>query len=181
MIGRARWPSSSRRMAARCGDAFWARRAASPPSAPTATMSRADASRPGQSLLLLLDSLQPVGVSTVILDQNNLLPLLGAAAAQNSILPVQVIESGAFLSIGTTVVPVVSATYGTPILRASLAYENGAEARVDLKYGSLEILPLSSGEAGRLTIKCLRGADIGFGPGRGGTIPVTGGAQTFDG
>ena len=142
-----------------------------------------DASRPGQSLLLLLDSLQPVGVTTVILDQNNLLPLLGAAAAQNNILPVQVIESGAFLSVGTVVVPVVSANYGTPILRATLTYENGAEARVDLKYGSLETLPLSSGETGKLTIQCLRGADVGFGPGRGGTISVTGGALgvVFDG
>ena len=35
--------------------------------------SLSDASRPGQGLLLLLDSLQPVGVTTVILDQNNLL------------------------------------------------------------------------------------------------------------
>ncbi len=142
-----------------------------------------DASRPGQGLLLLLDSLQPVGVSTVILDQNNLLPLLGAAAAQNNILPVQVIESGAFLSAGTVVVPVVSANYGTPILRANLTYENGSEARVDLKYGSLETLPLPSGEAGKLTIQCLRGADVGFGPGRGGSIPVTGGALgvVFDG
>ena len=142
-----------------------------------------DASRPGQSLLLLLNSLQPVGVSTVILDQNNLLPLLGAAAAQNNILPVQVIESGAFLSVGTVVVPVVSANYGTPILRATLTYENGAEARVDLKYGSLETLPLSSGESGKLTIQCLRGADVGFGPGRGSTISVTGGALgvVFDG
>jgi len=142
-----------------------------------------DASRPGQCLLLLLDSIQPVGVSTVILDQNNLLPLLGAAAAQNNILPVQVIESGAFLSVGTVVVPVVSAIFGTPILRATLTYENGAEARVDLKYGSLETLPLSSGETGKLTIQCLRGADVGFGPGRGGTISVTGGALgvVFDG
>jgi hypothetical protein len=142
-----------------------------------------DASRPGQSLLLLLDSLQPVGVSTVILDQNNLLPLLGAAAAQNNILPVQVIESGAFLSVGTVVVPVVTANYGTPILRATLTYENGTEARVDLKYGSLELLPLSSGEAGKLTIQCLRGADVGFGPGHGGSISVTGGALgvVFDG
>jgi hypothetical protein len=142
-----------------------------------------DASRPGQSLLLLLDSLQPVGVTTVILDQNNLLPLLGAAAAQNNILPVQVIESGAFLSIGTVVVPVVLANYGTPILRATLTYENGAEARVDLKYGSLETLPLSSGETGKLTIQCLRGADVGFGPNRGGTISVSGGALgvVFDG
>jgi hypothetical protein len=142
-----------------------------------------DASRPGQSLLLLLDSLQPVGVTTVILDQNNLLPLLGAAAAQNNILPVQVIESGAFLSIGTVVAPVVAAIYGTPILRATLTYENGSEARVDLKYGSLETLPLTSGETGKLTIQSLRGADVGFGPGRGGTISVTGGALgvVFDG
>ncbi|CAG0954664.1 hypothetical protein ANAEL_00267 [Anaerolineales bacterium] len=142
-----------------------------------------DAARPGYGLLLLLDTLQPVGVTTVILDQNNLLPLLGVAAAQNNILPVQVIESGAFLSVGTVVVPVVSAHYGTPILRATLTYANGSEARVDLKFGGLESLPLSSGESGKLTIQCLRGADIGFGPGRGGTIPVTGGALgvVFDG
>ena len=142
-----------------------------------------DASRPGQSLLLLLDSLQPVGVTTIILDQNNLLPLLGAAAAQNNILPVQVLESGAFLSVGTVVAPVVSANYGTPVLRATLTYANGVEAHVDLKYGSLETLPLSSGETGKLTIQSLRGADVGFGAGRGGTIPVSGGALgvVFDG
>ncbi len=142
-----------------------------------------DASRPGQGLLMLLDALQPVGVTTVILDQNNLLPLLGAAAAQNNILPVQVIESGAFLSIGTVIAPVVLANYGTPILRATLTYENGSEARADLKYGTLEALPLPSGETGKLEIQCLHGADVGFGPGHGGSISVTGGALgvVFDG
>jgi hypothetical protein len=144
-----------------------------------------DASRPGQGLLLLLDSLQPVGVTTVILDQNNLLPLLGAAAAQNNILPVQVIESGAFLSIGTVIAPVVSTAYGNPILRAVLTYENGTEARTDLKYGTIETLPLPSGETGKLSLQLLRGADIGFGSGyfpKGG-IQVTGGALgvVFDG
>jgi hypothetical protein len=142
-----------------------------------------DASRPGQSLLLLLDSIQPVGITTVILDQNNLLSVLGAAASQNNILPVQVLESGAFLSVGTVVSPVVSAKYGTPILRAKLTYENGTEARVDLKFGSLETLPLANGETGRLTVQCMSGADVGFGPGRGGSIPVSGGAMgvVFDG
>lgn len=142
-----------------------------------------DASRPGHSLLLLLDSIQPVGITTVIIDQNNLLPLLGAAASQNNILPVQVLESGAFLSVGTVVSPVVSANYGTPILKAKLVYENGAEARVELKYGTIETLPLASGETGTLTIQGLRGADVGFGPGRTNTIPVSGGALgvVFDG
>lgn len=142
-----------------------------------------DASRPGQGLLLLLDTIQPVGITTVILDQNNLLPLLGAAASQNNILPVQVLESGAFLSVGTVVSPVVSARYGTSILRAKLTYETGVEAQVELKYGSLETLPLAIGETGKLTLQCLHGANVGFGPGRGGTIPVSGGALgvVFDG
>lgn len=142
-----------------------------------------DASRPGHGLLLLLDSIQPVGVTTIIIDQNNLLPLLGAAASQNNILPVQVLESGAFLSVGTVISPVVSASYGTPILKAKLTYENGAEARVELKYGTIETLPLANGETGTLTVQGLRGADIGFGSGRSGTFPVSGGALgvVFDG
>jgi len=137
-----------------------------------------DAARPGQGLLLLLDSIQPVGVTTVILDQNNLLPLLGAAAAQNNVLPVQVMESGAFLSVGTVVSPVVSASHGSSIMRAKLTYENGTEARMDLKYGALETLPLRTGEVGKLTVQLQRGADIGFGPGRAPREPmsVAGGA-----
>ncbi len=141
------------------------------------------ASKPGLSLLLLLDGLQPVGITTVILDQNNLLPLLGVAASQNNLLPVQVLESGAFLSVGSVVAPVVSAKYGTSILKAKLNYENGAEANVDLKFGTIEVLPLANGESGRLTIQVPRGVDVGFGVGRGGSIPVSGGALgvVFDG
>lgn len=63
-------------------------------------MALSDASRPGQSLLLLLElGLEPVGISTIILDQNNLMPLLGAAGSVNNILPVHVLETGAFLSV----------------------------------------------------------------------------------
>jgi hypothetical protein len=142
-----------------------------------------DVTRPGESLLLLLDALQPVGVTTVILDQNDLLPLLGAAAGRNNFLPVQVLESGAFLSAGTVVAPVVSAAFGTPILRALLVYTNKTEARIQVKSGSLESLPLPSGEAGRLSLQPARGVDVGFGSGRSGTISVSGGALgvVFDG
>jgi hypothetical protein len=146
--------------------------------------SLSDASRPGQSLLLLLDSVQPVGISTVILDQNNLMPMLGAAASQNNILPVQVLESGAFLSVGTIISPVVAAKYGTSILKARVSYEGGTEAVVDLKYGFLETLPLASGESGKISIQVARGVDIGYGPGRGvKNLPITGGALgiVFDG
>jgi hypothetical protein len=135
-----------------------------------------DAPTPGQGLLLLLDAVQPVGVTTIILDRNNLLPLLGAAAARNSILPVHVLESGAFQSLGTVVSVVGNATYGSLILRARLVYENGTEARADVKYGSMEILHLPAGQSAKLSLQPQRGADVGFGPGRGGTTVVSGGA-----
>jgi hypothetical protein len=88
----------------------------------------------GQSLLLLLDGIQPVGITPVLLDQNNLLPLLGAASSRNHYLPVQVIESGAFIGLGTVVSVIASANYGDQVLRAKLTYNDGtgaAEVRVE--------------------------------------------------
>lgn len=130
----------------------------------------------GQSLLLMLDAIQPVGILPVLLDQNHLLPLLGAAASRNHYLPVQVIESGAFIGLGTVVSVIASASYGDQVLRARLAYADGTEARVEVKSGGLEILPLPSGQTARLSLQPLRRADAGLGPGRGGAIQVTGGA-----
>lgn len=130
----------------------------------------------GQSLLLLLDGIQPVGIMPVLLDQNNLLPLLGAASSRNQYLPVQVIESGAFIGLGTVVSVIASANYGDQVLRAKLAYSDGTEARAEVKFGGLEILPLPTGESARLTLQPLRRADAGLGAGKSGTVTVTGGA-----
>ena len=130
----------------------------------------------GQSLLLLLDAIQPVGILPVLLDQNNLLPLLGAAASRNHYLPVQVIESGAFIGLGTVISVVTSASYGDQVLRAKLTYADGTEARAEVKSGGLEVLPLPSGQTARLTLQPLHRADVGLGPGKGGTTSVTGGA-----
>ena len=91
----------------------------------------------GQSLLLLLDGIQPVGILPVLLDQNNLLPLLGAASSRNHYLPVQVIESGAFIGLGTVVSVIASANYGDQVLRARLTYSDGTEARAEVKFGGL--------------------------------------------
>jgi hypothetical protein len=130
----------------------------------------------GQALLILLDGIQPTGITTIILDQNNLLPGLGAAASRSSILPVQVLESGAFQGLATVVSPVADVKYGTPILRARLVDENGNQSKADIKMGALEILPLASGQSGTLYLEPLHRTDFGLGPGRSRKegIPVNG-------
>ena len=136
-----------------------------------------DSPTPGQSLLLLLDALQPVGITSIILDQNNLLPLLGVAAEFNQLMPVQVLESGAFMSLGTIVSVISPASYGLPVLRARLTYEDGTEANAEVKFGGLELLPLAMGQTARLALQPLQRSDIGNGPGRNAAVQVAGGAM----
>ncbi len=130
----------------------------------------------GQGLLLILDAIQPVGITTVIFDQNHLLPALGAAAIRNSVLPIQILESGAFLGLATVVAPYANARQGTPVLNVRLTYQNGNENRLEVQQGSLEIMPLPVGQTGRLFLEPLNHADLGFGtrsPREDG-IPVNG-------
>lgn len=136
-----------------------------------------DAPTPGQSLLLLLDALQPVGITSIILDQNSLLPLLGAAAESNHLLPVQVLDSGAFMSLGTVVSVISTAATNSPVLRARLTYQDGSETQTEVKFGGLEIMPLSIGQSARLDLKPLQRSDIGNGPGRNVSVQVAGGVM----
>lgn len=131
----------------------------------------------GQSLLLLLDALQPTGITTFVLDQSNLTAPLGAASVFNPLLVVQILESSAFLSLATIISPVVSASPGTPVMHVRVIYESGDEVSFEVKYGTLEALPLPMGQSARIRIQPMQRADVGMGgPGRGGTVRVVGGA-----
>jgi hypothetical protein len=131
----------------------------------------------GQALLMILDGLQPTGITTLALDQNGLAPSLGAAAAINSILPIHVLDSNTFYSLATIISPVGTAKYGSPVLKIKVAYDGGGEKNVEVKYGSLEIIPLPIGKPASLQIQPLNRFDVGMGsPGRGGTLRVAGSA-----
>ena len=119
----------------------------------------------GQSLLILIDAIQPVGITTIILDQNDLLPALGAAASRKAILSVQVLESEAFPRLATVVAPYSSDRTDKPILTGRLVYQNGSETRINVNQGALEILPLRVGQSGLLYLQPSAQTDIGFGPG----------------
>ncbi|MBN1146767.1 MAG: glutamate mutase L [Anaerolineales bacterium] len=129
-----------------------------------------------QCALMLLDGLQPAGVTTLVLDQNHIFPALGAAAAVSPVLTVQVLDSNSFLHLGTVVAPVGHARPGTPVLRLKIIYESGHETTLEVKQGSLEVLPLPYGQAARLHLQPLHRFDVGMGaPGRGGGLRVLGG------
>ncbi len=111
---------------------------------------------PAQSLLTILDGLQPWGVTTVILDPYGLASALGAVAPANALLPVQVLESSALLNLGTVISPVSRAKFGTPILKVRIEYEVGESVLQEIRQGSITMLPIQPGQTARIHLQPLR-------------------------
>ncbi len=131
----------------------------------------------GQAMLMLLDGLQPTGITTFVLDQNNLAPALGAAAQINSILPVQAIQSSSFLSLGSVISVSGSASFGAPALRLKVITQDGSETNTVIKFGALEVIPVPLGQKAELHLVPYNRFDIGAkGPGRGWKGKIPGGA-----
>ena len=129
----------------------------------------------GRAMLSILDGLQPTGVTTILLDQSNLAAALGAAAAVNPQLVVQVLETN-MQNLGAVISPVGNARPGTPILRLEATLENGDTQKLEVKYGTMEVLSVPLGQAISLRLQPLHRFDIGMGgPGRGGRLRVIGG------
>jgi hypothetical protein len=121
----------------------------------------------GQSLLMLLDALQPCGFVNVLLDQGNLMPALGAAADLNPLLPVHVIEAGAFTPLASVVAPLSRAAVNSTILKVRLIGSDGSDVSVEVKQGGLEVLPLPLGSTGELQLRPVGRTNAGLGAGRG--------------
>ncbi len=115
---------------------------------------------PLQSLLVILDGIQPFGICPLILDKHAMLPLLGAAGRLDPLLPVQILESTAFSNLATVINAVSNAKPGQTILMARLTYADGSYMDAEVKQGSIISLPLASGETGQLQLKMVRRTQI---------------------
>jgi hypothetical protein len=128
------------------------------------------------SVLTLLDGLQPNGVTTLIVDQYRIASALGAAASSNPLLMIQLLDSNAFLHVGTIIAPIGKARQGTPILRMKVTYDSGHVTDLEVKQGDFDVVPLPQGQSARLQLQPLQRFDIGMGaPGRSGSLRITGG------
>lgn len=136
------------------------------------------APHPGYVALTLLDAIQPVGITTLVLDPHGLAPALGAAAAGLPLATVQVLSSGNFASLATVISAVGRGRPGRPVLQLRLDPEDGGESiEGEARFGQLIVLPLRQGQYARLTLRPERGFDVGFGgPGKAGALRVAGGA-----
>jgi hypothetical protein len=134
--------------------------------------------RPGQIALMILDALQPIGVSTLVLDKYGLASALGSVAAVKPLATVEALDSGGFVNLATVVSPVGRARPGDTILRVQVTYDDGSGFSVEVQYGNMEVLPLLPGQQAILELRptARHRFDVGLGgPGKGGKRRVNGG------
>lgn len=129
-----------------------------------------------QSLLMVLDALEPAGIQRIILDKNNLASGLGAAAAiAPSLVSQLLLDPTAFLNLGFVISPISRVRSGTSVLRVRIQYETGHEHVLEVQQGEIATLPLPIGQRARIYLDPLHRANIGFGPGKGSSLQVVGG------
>lgn len=115
---------------------------------------------PAQSLLAILDGIQPQGISPVILDKHGVAATLGTLAEITPLLSVQVLESSAFTNLATVVNITSRARRGVTVSVARLDYSDGHTSEVEVKQGSIAVLPLPSGSKAQLYLKPVRRTEI---------------------
>ncbi len=126
----------------------------------------AHAARNGQAALMLLDSIQPRGVTSLVLDRTMLITQLGAVATVAPVAAVQVNENDAVTHrLGTCVIPYGDLPAGQVALRVGIEYHNGRQISVDVMSGSIEVIPLRFNEQALLTLYPAPTVDVGLGPG----------------
>src|SRR6266702_2021259 len=120
----------------------------------------------GQVALMLLDALQPRGVTSLVLDRTMLISQLGAVATVAPVAAVQVNENDAVTHrLGTCVIPFGTMPRGELAIRVDLEYTNGRQLTVDVMGGSIEVIPLRTNEQALLSLFPAPTVDVGLGQG----------------
>jgi hypothetical protein len=121
----------------------------------------ARAPRPSQSVLMLLDTIEPIGITTIVLDEHGVASALGAVAVTQPLAATQALDGGAFLNLATVIAPIGRARPGEVVLRVKITFEQGGEMQLEAKQGSIEVLPLRIGQRARMELKPRRGIYAG--------------------
>src|SRR5579862_1937794 len=139
----------------------------------------ANVAHPAQAALILLDALEPRGITSLVLDTAQLASMLGAAGVIAATAAMQVAESDAVpLPLG----PVISTSgvvpEGQPAVRVALEFPDGRQHVEDIPQGTLARLPLRLGERALLSLYPAPPIDVGLGPGQQARAsePIEGGA-----
>ena len=134
------------------------------------------APRMNQTAMLMMDSFEPEGFTTLAKDSIFMMPHLGVLAEVHVKAAVEVFEKDCLIYLGTCVAAKGLGKPGKPCFTYSISGKTLNKSG-EMNFGDLLLLPLGPDETARVAIEPARGFDVGGGPGkrverevRGGTV-----------
>ncbi len=123
--------------------------------------------RHAQAAMILLDALQPKGITSLVLDVAQLAGMLGELGVLDAGIGGQIAEGDAVVAqLGSVVSTFGAVPEGQPAVRVSLEYGDGRRHVVDVMQGTIVRLPLHTGERALLSLFPAPTVDVGLGPGQ---------------
>jgi uncharacterized protein (TIGR01319 family) len=128
-----------------------------------------------EAALLLLDALQPEGVTEMMIDRLSLMPHLGMLSKLNPAAATQLLSEECLLRLATCVAFRGRSGRAETAMRIRMVRSDGAAFEDDVSFGELRVLPLGSGETAGLEVMPKKGFDVGCGRGKQLKMDVNGG------
>jgi len=121
------------------------------------------APHPGQVALMVMDAIQPVGVSRLVLDWASMLPQLGALARILPLATAQVVQRDALMELGTVIAPTGRVREGQTAVKVRLQRDDSTEVELKVPFGTLRRVPLRADQTAILELRPHRKLDVGMG------------------
>ena len=131
------------------------------------------APRMEQTAMMLIDSFEPEGFTTLAKDSIFMMPHLGVLASVQERAAMEVFERDCLIVLGTCVAAVGPGKHGKPCFKYTIT--GGASDSGEMMFGELKRVDLAGGETAEVEVQPSRGFDLGNGPGKAVKRTVKGG------
>jgi len=128
-----------------------------------------------EATILLLDALQPQGVTEIMIDRLGVMPHLGMLLKESPQGAVQLLSRECLLKLGTCLAPKGRGNRSGVAMWIRMTKADGTTTEDEVSFGELRTLALGNGDKARLEVTPRRGLDIGRGNGRRLEVDVVGG------
>jgi uncharacterized protein (TIGR01319 family) len=117
-----------------------------------------------QAALMLVDSFQPMGITTLAVDSIFMMPQLGVLSTEQPAAATEVFERDCLVILGTCIAPVGSSRGNKPLAHVTLELSEGKK-EFSIAAGELSRVALPLGQSADCHITPSKGVDVGAGPG----------------
>jgi len=118
-----------------------------------------------ESAMILVDSLEPMGVTEIMVDRSSIMPHLGNLLGVNHDAALQILVEESLTSLATCVAPMGKAREGEEAVTVQLTVD-GSEMVESVRVGDIRVVPLGSDEVAEATFTPHKRLDLGAGRGK---------------